>query len=274
MPSSKQGRTWGSEKSPGFVRLHLVAIHQLQPVPSNDLMGRFQKALRSVGAAGSVAVRSRMITAIASTRFQTLSGLPVSLVGLHGKDDVLVDGPPWALERLGAGESPPGPVATEHGDWLLRSHDVVATEISVLKLLPKLLALTTDTSADPASSSVSIRAAAEGLLGALFRTKLQQIHGFFVGKDVGEFVDQMIKEAEEVLSDLKSHRDQGAESYPVWWAGWDEMAHTAQVHDVLFTESGRHVTAYPVAGEEPERLRRARSNSLEVRVRDFVAAQP
>lgn len=277
MPSQRttKSRPRTSDPTSGFVRLHLVGLHQLEPSLDKDLMGRFQKALRSVGAAGSVAVRSRMITAVASTKFRTLSGLPVSLVGLHGKDDLLVLGPTWALERLGSGEVPPEPATTEHSDWLVTSRDTVRTEMMCLELLPGLLELVAAQPSVDTPVSDAKRKAAEEVLQALFRTTLPQILAFFQSTDAAAFVEQMAKEAKEVLSDLESQLDQGAESYPIWWTGWEPGSSTGQVQDVqdvLFTESGRHVTAYVVAGAEPERLLRPRSGTLAQRLLEYAAA--
>src|SRR5450759_823580 len=122
-----------------LVRLHLVAPFHIDPVPDKSVLGRFEKALRSVGATGSISVRARMITAVAPTKFKTISGLPVSLVGLHGKDDLLVLGPTWALERLSRGESPEPLKAVGRKDWLWTAQNMVQTELDCLSHLPGLL---------------------------------------------------------------------------------------------------------------------------------------
>jgi hypothetical protein len=95
-------------RNPGdtLVQLFLVKPFDLDPVPDQSLQGRLDRVLRSVGANGRIAVRARMITAISNTKFKTVDGDPVSLVGLHGKDELLAQGPTWAIERLGRGETP------------------------------------------------------------------------------------------------------------------------------------------------------------------------
>jgi hypothetical protein len=236
-----------------------------------ELVGRFQKALRAVGAAGSVAVRPRMITAVAGTKFKTLSGLPVSLVGLHGKDDLLVLGPAWAIERLGSGQVPPVPAAAEHADWLLKCRELVATEIECLTLLPQLLELVPP-SLKPVDFENSPKlAAASELLQGLLRATVARVHDYFSTKDVNEFVTRTSQEAKAVLEEIEAQIEQGAESYPLWWVGWESEVHGDAV-EVLFTETGRHVTSYPVSGDAPERLRKARNSELRPKLTAFAAA--
>jgi len=114
-------------RNPGdtLVQLFLVKPVDLDPVPDKSLQGRLDRVLRSVGADGTIAVRARMITAISNTKFKTTDGEPVSLVGLHGKDELLVRGPTWAIERLGRGESPD---PDECPAWLKRTAQEVAQE--------------------------------------------------------------------------------------------------------------------------------------------------
>lgn len=117
-------RTYGN---PGdtLVQLFLVKPFDLDPVPDKSLQGRLDRVLRSVGANGTIAVRARMITAISNTKFKTVDGDPVSLVGLHGKDELLVRGPTWAIERLGRGETPD---QDECQSWLEQKAKEVAEE--------------------------------------------------------------------------------------------------------------------------------------------------
>lgn len=97
-----------SSRNPGdnLVRLRLVSPFDLDPPPDRGLQGRLDRVLKSVGAKTHLSVRARMITAISNTKFKTLAGEPVSLVGLHGKDELLVLGPDWAIENLGRGDEP------------------------------------------------------------------------------------------------------------------------------------------------------------------------
>lgn len=119
-----QRRTYGN---PGdtLVQLFLVKPFDLDPVPDKSLQGRLDRVLRSVGANGTIAVRARMITAISNTKFKTVDGNPVSLVGLHGKDELLVRGPTWAVERLGRGETPD---PDECPSWLKQKAKEVSEE--------------------------------------------------------------------------------------------------------------------------------------------------
>lgn len=89
-----------------LVQLHLISPSHIEPLPDKTNFGRFDKILRSVGSPRTVYVRPRMITVVSGTKYSTRTGLPVSLVGLHGKDELLVVGPPWALLKLAAGVAP------------------------------------------------------------------------------------------------------------------------------------------------------------------------
>lgn len=114
-------------RNPGdtLVQLFLVKPLDLDPVPDKSLQGRLDRVLRSVGANGTIAVRARMITAISNTKFKTVDGEPVSLVGLHGKDELLIRGPTWAIECLGRGETPN---PDECPSWLKQKAKEVAEE--------------------------------------------------------------------------------------------------------------------------------------------------
>lgn len=88
----------------GMVKLELVDPFDLEPMLDKALQGRLAKVLKDAGSQGRISVRSRMITSVASTKYSTLDGHPVSLVGVHGKDEILVRGPSWAIEMLADGQ--------------------------------------------------------------------------------------------------------------------------------------------------------------------------
>jgi hypothetical protein len=114
-------------------------------------------------------------------------------------------------------------------------------------------------------------AAAAQLLQALLRANLSKIHDFFSREDLPAFLAKATQEAKEVLANIETQIEQGAESYPVWWEGWKSEAH-GELLDVLFTEEGRHVTSYPIRGDEPDKLRKARSNDLRPSLTAYTAA--
>lgn len=89
-----------------LVHLQLIDLFNITPAPDKSVQGPLAKMLKSVGSKGKHAVRARMITAVSNTKFETLDGEPISLVGLHGKGEMLAVGPTWAIERLAEGETP------------------------------------------------------------------------------------------------------------------------------------------------------------------------
>lgn len=89
-----------------LVKLELVDIMDIDPMPDKAMQGRLARMLKQVGAQGNIAVRARMITSVSNTKFKNRDGHPISLVGLHGKDELLVRGPAWAIEEIGRGRTP------------------------------------------------------------------------------------------------------------------------------------------------------------------------
>ena len=89
-----------------LVHLELIDLFNITPAPDKSIHGPLARMLKSVGSKGKYAVRARMITAVSNTKFKTLEGEPISLVGLHGKGEVLSIGPAWAIERLAEGLTP------------------------------------------------------------------------------------------------------------------------------------------------------------------------
>lgn len=89
-----------------LVHLEMVDLFNITPPPDKAVQGALAKTLKIVGSKGKHAVRARMITSVSNTKFTTLDGDPISLVGLHGKGEILAMGPAWAIERLAEGTTP------------------------------------------------------------------------------------------------------------------------------------------------------------------------
>jgi hypothetical protein len=89
-----------------LVHLELIDPFNITPIPDKSIQGQLARMLKSVGSKGKYAVRARMITAVSNTKYKTLEGDPISLVGLHGKGEMLSKGPAWAIERLAEGVTP------------------------------------------------------------------------------------------------------------------------------------------------------------------------
>lgn len=89
-----------------LVHLELIDLFNITPTPDKSIQGPLARMLKSVGSKGKYAVRARMITAVSNTKYKTLEGEPISLVGLHGKGEMLSVGPAWAIERLAEGMTP------------------------------------------------------------------------------------------------------------------------------------------------------------------------
>ena len=256
-----QVREFSSE---GLVRLHLVAAHHLDPTPTKGLGGRLDRVLRDVGSRDGISVRARMITAVASTKFATLNGLPVSLVGLHGKDELLVTGPRWALEKVANGQYPTGEPTNAQAKAPLA---VVQDEITLLQQLPDLLSRVRvpshiDLEELTAESSEYIDAfGAKRALTALFRTKITRIMSFFETNDLSMFLEAALLEAKQVLHNVTE--ESGLDDiYRVWWNSWIEGP-AGDRDDKLLTATGRHVTAYPISERwDASYLTKPRSNDV------------
>ena len=128
--------TYQNRSHDQLVTLHLPSPFELHPMPDSRLEGRLNNVLRSVGAKKSISVRARMITAVADTKFKTEKGDPVSLVGLHGKDEILAIGPDWAIRRLAEGERPldPSEMLAQEKITLSKIHATLDQIESELKL--------------------------------------------------------------------------------------------------------------------------------------------
>ena len=260
-----------------LVRLYLVAPIHVEPTPDKAVLGRFERILRGVGATGSIAVRARMITLIAGTKFKTVSGLPVSLVGLQGKDDLLVLGPPWALELLSAGKALKTPVDGGPRDFLLDARTVVQEEIDFVKQVPDFLA-----SLQGSSSATQIEICdpsfAKEMLQAIFRTKIEVVTAYFEHHEPVAFSSEMVSEARQVLAAIDQRLEGGVDNYYAWWLQWDK-GQEVQGEDpsetkICITKSGRHVTVYPVKGSNVGVSQKPRTKSLTGKWRELTNAQP
>ncbi len=237
-----------------LVTLHLISPFNVEPTPDKSLLGRLDRVLRSVGAGERIAVRSRMITAVASTKFKTKSGHPVSLVGLHGKDELLVVGPTWAIERLAAGRQPDDQDGqpTESAA-ALKLRGILEGEIFWMLQVPRLLDLSVDRILDPSryyefADRIKLSLAdliseeywdriaqkiptaeldqklnpkvAVGMLGLLLRATPEHISNYFASTDPVEFAKSTCREACLALAELDSKAQEGFDNHPVWWAPW------------------------------------------------------
>lgn len=246
-----------------LIGIYVIAMQHLDPSPTTALSGRFVKVLQDAKAKGRIAVRARMITAVAQTQYQTRNGLPVSLIGLHGKDELLVVGPAWALERIGAGDYP----SMKNQTAVIDKISLVKDEIAMLEKLPELLGVARERRREALNSGDwplegELPFAIDALC-AFFRTsKIDLILDFFEENDLAQFIADAQKEAMDVLANLQSDWPELDLLYPKWWADWEPANNERR--DSLITSSGRHVTAYPVAWkmDQESMLKDRKSNRL------------
>lgn len=203
-----------------LVRLYLVAPIHVEPTPDKAVLGRFERILRGVGATGSIAVRARMITLVAGTKFKTVSGLPVSLVGLQGKDDLLVLGPAWALELLSTGKALETPENRRPMDILEDARTVVQDEIHFITLVPNLLASLQGSSSSAPTETFEAPLAKE-MLQAIFRKNIEVVTAYFEQHDPVAFSSEMLSEATQVLAAISKRLEGGVGNYHAWWLPWD-----------------------------------------------------
>lgn len=127
-------------RAENLVSLPLASHISLDPIPDRKLFGKFTNLLKSVGTDGDLLIRPKMISIISSTHFKTVSGLPVSLVGLQGKEDVLVVGPKWALARLAQGDLPKNGDYAAVGTTVNKAKSFAAEQLYWFTRLPELVA--------------------------------------------------------------------------------------------------------------------------------------
>lgn len=61
-----------------LVKLELMDIMNIDPMPDKAMQGRLTRVLKLVGAQGTISVRARMITTVSNTKFKTQDGLTQS----------------------------------------------------------------------------------------------------------------------------------------------------------------------------------------------------
>lgn len=252
-----------------LVRLILPEPIHLTPTPDKAPSMSFAQTLRRSGTTGSIAVRPRMITIIGRTKFKTLSGLPVSLVGLHGKGELLVVGPDWAIERLSDGDAVPSSASDGEMTALQRVKDVVHSEYQHALMLPDLLrsvGVTVGGGVDgKAPHPVHV---AQEMLQAFFRASLEAIRSFFVANDPAATCEQFASEAADLLSVIDK-RLETTDDYPIWWEPWTG-ASPRDYDFLLRTSSGRHVCVYPVSVAALTEGRSTRHVSLATRWQELL----
>lgn len=285
-----------------LVTLHLVVPMNIEPPPEKVVLGRFDKVLRSVGAPQVVKVRPRMITAVAQTKYKTRSGLPVSVVGLHGKDELLVVGPAWAIERLANGKtSPELTVPRSHLEVLEAARHFAIAEIYWLALLPDLLALcgATEPKAEKflISDEMVLRSAGENpsfkrdpewdsfnreiasappcgrdlaikLMRAMFRCSERCLVDYFKAYDVMAFAGEHIAETGAHYQRIVHMIADEGDPHPAWWIQWESKTAAQEIdnRDYFCTLSGRNISAY-IVSENFEKLNIATPRSYDMHER-------
>lgn len=267
-----------------LIQLHLISPAHVEPPPdvSNS---RFAKVLRSVGASSAVHVRPRMITVVADTKYKTRSGMPVTLVGLHGKDELLVVGPDWAILRLANGEAPKTTggrdISSEYEDALA----YVVEEIYWLKRLGTLLKIAQGRGAsfsepaplipvteekdqiekhpawqrmadsvaryihNPLTDKIIAEGMLQGMFGRLAQTCISQLSGI----DLDAFIEKAVSDCIVKFLEFSEKLDCIYDVHPFWWAEWspDERINQESQSPNFVTSAGRNISKYHF-GELPE----------------------
>lgn len=289
-----------------LVKLHLVAPMSVEPTPDKSVFGRFDRVLRSVGAPREVMVRPRMITAVAETKYKTGDGLPVSVVGLHGKDELLVVGPVWALEDLANGRSTSDLKEVRSSlDVLIDVRQYVLEEIFWLARLPELLARASsgEPKAPPSDALKGLRESGGGilflrdpeweamarefassapvdmdiaveLLQGMFRAHKDVVFSYFRDVDANEFASAYLIEAAAHYERIASKIAEGSDPHPAWWLAWDKDGRTqdAEAHPYFLLPEGRNISAYPISSESNLMLPKPRRYSMHRRWRTVMRA--
>jgi hypothetical protein len=263
-----------------LIQLQLISPAHVEPVPDKSTFGRFDKILRSVGSPRTVFVRPRMITVVSATKYATKTGLPVSLVGLHGKDELLVLGPTWALLKLAAGCAPKEPAignardayrnavrtVLEEAFWLLRvpalldlSRGAVASCGALTRVALSREAIPTCFTADKAWQAMQqavgrhddsidfLNFAAVEILQGMFRCTVEVVQQYFTMYDVRAFVASAIAECEEKYLGFVADQERMDDVHQAWWSEWEpKTSGSAPLGPDWLTKSGRNITAYPL----------------------------
>ncbi|WP_427914831.1 hypothetical protein ACPWT1_07940 [Ramlibacter sp. MMS24-I3-19] len=252
-----------------------------------------------------------MITAVAETKFRTRTGLPVSVVGLHGKDELLVVGPAWALRELANGRATHDlrPVQSEF-DVLEDVKQHTLEEVLWLARVPQLVAQVQEMQGRPVVAVKGhadlLRETCSTAAPTVFRDEqwpllekeivdtepleaplaMQFLRGFFwCGEEtIFEYFDSVHPDefAKQYLAEAVSHFDRivrrlaaAEDPHPAWWLSWDGEAATRlpEFRSNFLTDSGRNVCRYPVAGEDSMRLLSPRRYSMHRRWRTLVQSR-
>lgn len=281
-----------------LVSLPLASQISLDPIPDRKLFGRFTNLLKGVGADGDVLIRPRMITIISSTHFKTIGGLPVSLVGLHGKDEVLVVGPKWALARLAAGDLPKDTDLVEAEASVPRIKSYAVEQLYWFTRLPELVSaangslderLETSTvenelpevfkrlrkdsdwnrvSAEAlAFASELNRSNAREMLQGLLLQSVDDFLKLWNEKDWLQTIFAIVKRREAHIAML---REKCQDPYQKWWLGYDDIPEeeTTNIHsetNYRLDGEGIDVGLYPEFRPAKESQARGRGKSIHSR---------
>lgn len=292
-----------------LVSLPIASQLNIDPIPDRKLFGRFSNLLKSVGATEDVFVRSRMITIISSTHFKTLGGSPVSLVGLHGKDEVLVVGPTWALHRLATGDVPKrsGTTSAEQAIsiaksfsaeqlfWFTRIYELVAAARGVphqqlencrLKneqpgIFEKLEKdddwNRVDAEVITRESELNQANACDMLQGLLMRS-MDDVLAIWDSNDWCETIVRIVQRRESHLTSL---REVERDPYNRWWLGYDDIPEEDAANTALCKSNyrldgeGIDVSLYPEFRRTDEyQLARVRTSSIHQRWLKLSSLKP
>ncbi|MEK0276881.1 hypothetical protein WM009_21715, partial [Vibrio vulnificus] len=227
-----------------FVTLYLVDVldfdHEKIPDSQHLNGGRFAKSAISAGCSGKIMVRARMITAISNTKFRTKEGAPISLVSLHGKDDVLVLGPPEAIERIASGEEPEPYTHAGYVSKVQNAIDVTRLEIVYISQLSTLINQC-NFKDNKNEENMDLR--------CFFRAPSDQIESYFSENDIADFCENFTNDANKHLEYLNSIIGK-VTKHPYWWLAWE---------DFLITDTGRHITGYPISEKDKQSTPRNRN---------------
>jgi hypothetical protein len=240
-----------------------------------------------------------MITAVASTKYKTRSGMPVTLVGLHGKDELLVVGPASALIRLAAGEVPKPTTSQDLASEFERALQFVLEEIFWLQRVEILLAIAQPDPAgraafaDPVTSELIFgeliklqekpvwkkmsesvvryapepawhKTVAEEMLQGMFRCALDECIANLRTVDVRQYSKEMISECLEKYKEFLDISERIYDVHPFWWSEWspeDKVEQLVKLPNYL-TTSGRNISKYHFANISEPDNQKTRQDSM------------
>lgn len=287
-----------------MIELHLISPFHVEPTPDQSNLGRFEKAIRSVTNlqdTRSIYVRPTMITIISNTKFKTSSGLPISLVGLHGKDELLVTGPAWAILKLAQGESVPASEGMRSFEAYENAAHYVIEEIFWLSRLDLMLSKTYDNHLNNPYKENIIDAPNEikedkhwlkinqefsdqksaivgrehefykDMLQGLFGKSIDIIHEYFLTKNTEEFISLMVNECIEKYKEFLELSDKNYDSHTYWWKGWCNSDTEEKTEISFISSSGRNISKYPLPTEEDISHSKPRRFSMHKRLLSLIA---